>query len=99
MNTDSDPERAGMARAVKTFGLDEDETLHLVATTGMGVSRDIGQVHRPGELAVVKTDQLLSASRTAEPVDESEQLDVQEFSVVGDTVTIESDGIPRQRSS
>lgn len=88
MSIESDSGERAMDRAVKTFGLDEDETLQFVATTPDGEMRQIGRVARPGEYAVVYTDVLVSSSPSLRAVNESEQLDVEHLSVVGDTVTI-----------
>lgn len=88
--TNSD--RGGLDRAVKTFSIDEDETLQLIATTPDGETRQIGRIHRPGEYALVHSDVLVPSTPRTRPVEYSEDLDIEEFRVLGETVTVGSKG-------
>jgi len=78
----------GMERAVKTFGVDEDETLQLVAVGHNGKVRQIGTVHQPGEFALMPTNALVPKVDTSLVGGE---LDVGDLKVVGQTVTIGPD--------
>lgn len=75
----------GMERAVKTFGVDEDETLQLVAVGHNGKVRQIGTVHQPGEFALMPTGALVPQVNAKQSGGE---LDLGDLKVVGDTVTI-----------